>query len=71
MPGQDHAPGSDVYGNPDSWVQGQIDQAKKDGYLDANGNPTQKEKDLESSMDDDDYDDEDYSDDDYYYDEDY
>ena len=28
MPGQDHAPGSDVYGNPDSWVQGQIDWAK-------------------------------------------
>lgn len=29
MPGQDHAPGSDVYGNPDPWVQGQIDWAKK------------------------------------------
>lgn len=43
MPGQDHAPGSDVYGNPDPWVQGQIDwmheqQAK--GYMDENGNLT-------------------------------
>lgn len=33
MPGQNHAPGTDVYGNSDSWVQGQIDWAKQNGYL--------------------------------------
>lgn len=35
MPGTDHAPGADVYGNPDAWVQGQIDWAKQHGYTDS------------------------------------
>lgn len=43
LPGQDHAAGADVYGNPDSWVQGQIDWAKQNGYLNEDGTPTEKE----------------------------
>lgn len=31
MPGQDHAPGSGVYGNSDSWVQGQEEWIKQHG----------------------------------------
>lgn len=42
MPGQDHAPGSNTDGTADPWVQGQVDQAKQNGYLDSNGNETQK-----------------------------
>lgn len=42
IPGQNHAPGTDVYGNSDSWVQGQIDWAKQNGYLNQDGTPTEK-----------------------------
>jgi len=42
MPGQDHAPGTDVYGNPDPWLQGQIEWAKQNGYLNQDGTPTEK-----------------------------
>lgn len=51
MPGQDHAPGSDVYGNPDSWVQGQIDWAKSQGMIDSNGNETENFKNWVSQRD--------------------
>lgn len=44
MPGQDHAPGTDVYGNPDPWVQDQIEWAKQNGYLNQDGTPTEKGK---------------------------
>ena len=42
VPGQDHAPGTDVYGNSDSWVQGQVEWAKQNGYLNQDGTPTEK-----------------------------
>lgn len=42
MPGQDHAPGTDVYGNSDSWVQGQTEWLKQNGYLNPDGTPTEK-----------------------------
>lgn len=42
MPSQDHAPGTDVYGNSDSWVQGQVEWAKQNGYLNQDGKPTEK-----------------------------
>lgn len=51
MPGQDHAPGSDIYGNPDSWVQGQIDWAKSQGMIDSNGNETENFKNWVSQRD--------------------
>lgn len=42
MLGQDHAPGTDVYGNSDSWVQDQVEWAKQNGYLNQDGTPTEK-----------------------------
>ncbi|MCR1900911.1 hypothetical protein NSA05_03015 [Ligilactobacillus apodemi] len=42
IPGQDHAPGTDVHGNSDSWVQGQVEWAKQNGYLNQDGTPTEK-----------------------------
>lgn len=42
LPGQDHAAGSNPDGSPDAWVQGQIDWAKQNGYLNPDGSETQK-----------------------------
>lgn len=42
LPGQDHAAGSNPDGTPDAWVQGQIDWAKQNGYLNPDGTETQK-----------------------------
>lgn len=42
LPGQDHAAGSNPDGLPDAWVQGQIDWAKQNGYLNPDGSETQK-----------------------------
>ena len=50
LPGQDHAAGSNPDGTPDAWVQGQIDWAKQNGYLNPDGSPTQKEIDLENQF---------------------
>ena len=51
LPGQDHAAGSNPDGSPDAWVQGQINWAKRNGLMNPDGTPTQKEKDLEASQD--------------------
>lgn len=45
LPGQDHAAGSDVYGNADDWVRGQeewLQEQQSAGYIDANGSLTEK-----------------------------
>lgn len=42
LPGQDYAAGSNPDGSPDAWVQGQIDWAKQNGYLNPDGSETQK-----------------------------
>lgn len=42
LPGQDHAAGSNPDGSPDAWVQGQIDWAKQNGYLNPDGTETDK-----------------------------
>ncbi|MEE6678714.1 hypothetical protein [Limosilactobacillus fermentum] len=42
LPGQDHAAGSNPDGSPDAWVQGQIDWAKQNGYLNPDGTETPK-----------------------------
>lgn len=42
LPGQDHAAGSNPDGTPDAWVQGQIDWAKQNGYLNPDGTETDK-----------------------------
>ncbi len=42
LPGQDHAAGANPDGSPDAWVQGQIDWAKQNGYLNPDGTETQK-----------------------------
>lgn len=42
LPGQDHAAGSNPDGMPDAWVQGQIDWAKQNGYLNSDGTETDK-----------------------------
>ena len=52
MPGQDHAPGSDVYGNSDDWVKGQDEWLKEQGIVDSNGNETQNFKNWSSQRDD-------------------
>src|SRR5699024_4682180 len=44
LPGQDHAAGADVNGNPDPWVQGQIDWAIREGYMNPDGSDTEKGK---------------------------
>lgn len=46
LPGQDHAAGADVNGNPDPWVQGQIDWAIREGYMNPDGTNTEKGKQL-------------------------
>ncbi|ARU19656.1 hypothetical protein [Ligilactobacillus salivarius] len=45
MPGQDHAPGSDVYGNSDDWVRGQTEWLKSQGLTDTSqyNNPENNE----------------------------
>ena len=42
LPGQDHAAGSNPDGTPDAWVQGQINWAKQNGYLNPDGSETDK-----------------------------
>lgn len=42
LPGQDHAAGSNPDGSPDAWVQGQIDWAIQNGYMNPNGTNTPK-----------------------------
>lgn len=42
LSGQDHAAGSNPDGTPDAWVQGQIDWAKQNGYLNSDGTETDK-----------------------------
>lgn len=42
LSGQDHAAGSNPDGSPDAWVQGQIDWAKQNGYLNPDGTETDK-----------------------------
>lgn len=42
LPGQDHAAGSNSDGTPDDWVQGQIDWAKENGYVNEDGSLTEK-----------------------------
>lgn len=55
LQGQDHAAGANPNGSPDAWVQGQIDWAKRNGYMNADGSYTQKEKDLDQQTQNDDY----------------
>lgn len=43
--------GYDPKGNPDSWVQGQIDWAKSQGMIDSNGNETENFKNWVSQRD--------------------
>ena len=42
LPGQDHAAGSNPDGSPDAWVQGQIDWAIQNGYMNPDGTNTPK-----------------------------
>ena len=46
LPGQDHAAGANVNGDPDPWVQGQIDWAIREGYMNPDGTDTEKGKQL-------------------------
>lgn len=74
LPGQDHAAGADVNGNPDPWVQGQIDWAIREGYMNPDGSDTEKGKQLKQQVSDDDSSDDssyDTNDDDSNYDTDY
>lgn len=54
LPGQDHAAGADVNGNADPWVQGQIDQLVRDGYMNPDGTDTEKGERLKQGIRDDD-----------------
>lgn len=42
LPGQDNAAGSNPDGSPDAWVQGQIDLAIQNGYMNPDGTNTPK-----------------------------
>lgn len=42
LPGQDHAAGSNPDGSPDAWVQGQINWAIQNGYVNPDGTNTPK-----------------------------
>ena len=50
LPAQDHAAGSNPDGTPDSWVQGQIDWEKENGYINQDVSPTEKEKQAEAEV---------------------
>lgn len=50
LPGQDHAAGANPDGTPDAWVQGQINWAKQNGYLNPDGSPTAKEQEAEREV---------------------
>ncbi|MCF1783727.1 hypothetical protein LZD76_04590 [Lactobacillus mulieris] len=50
MPGQDHEPGALPDGNPDPWVQDQINWEKENGYLNPDGSPTEKGKEAEREV---------------------
>lgn len=60
LPGQDHAAGANVNGDPDPWVQGQIDWAIREGYMNPDGSDTEKGKQLKQQVSDDDSDSSDY-----------
>lgn len=61
LPGQDHAAGSNPDGTPDAWVQGQINWAKQNGYMNADGSLTQKgQQQVQDDSDDYDTNDDDY-----------
>lgn len=64
LPGQDHAAGANVNGDPDPWVQGQIDWAIREGYMNPDGSDTEKGKQLKQQVSDDDSDSSDYDTDD-------
>ena len=42
LPGQDHAAGCNPDGTPDAWVQGQINWAIRNGYMNPDGTDTEK-----------------------------
>ena len=74
LPGQDHAADANVNGDPDPWVQGQIDWAIREGYMNPDGSDTEKGKQLKQQVSDDDSSDDssyDTNDDDSNYDTDY
>ena len=54
LPGQDHAADANVNGDPDPWVQGQIDWAIREGYMNPDGSDTEKGKQLKQQVSDDD-----------------
>lgn len=60
LPGQDHAAGANVNGDPDPWVQGQIDWAIREGYMNPDGTDTEKGKQLKQQVSDNDSDSSDY-----------
>lgn len=64
LPGQDHAAGANVNGDPDPWVQGQIDWAIREGYMNPDGSDTEKGKQLKQQVSDDDSGSSDYDTDD-------
>ena len=55
MPGSDHAAGYNPDGTEDSWVKGQDEWLHKNGLINPDGSPTQKEKDLEAQSENDDF----------------
>ena len=74
LPGQDHAADANVNGAPDPWVQGQIDWAIREGYMNPDGSDTEKGQQLKQQVSDDDSSDDssyDTNDDDSNYDTDY
>lgn len=48
LPGQDHAAGYNPDGSEDSWVKGQDEWLHRNGLINPDGSPTQKEKDIEA-----------------------
>ena len=54
LPGQDHAAGSNPDGTPDAWVQGQIEWAIQQGYMNPDGTETEKGRELERQFEEDD-----------------
>lgn len=55
MPGSDHAAGYNPDGTEDSWVKGQDEWLHKNGLINPDGSPTQKEKDMEAQSENDDF----------------
>lgn len=55
LPGQDHAAGYNPDGSEDSWVKGQDEWLHRNGLINPDGSPTQKEKDIEAQNENDDF----------------